>query len=149
MKAEQLLWDDVDEGMKLTPLIKTPTTRQLVQWAGASGDYYEIHYDKDFAIENDLPGPIVHGALKQSFLGQLITDWIGELGWLKRLACQHRGMDIPGSTLTCGGVVTKKYVIDDEYLVDCRIWIDNERGIRTCPGEATVSLPRRTDPRAS
>ena len=61
-------------------MVKEPTTRQLVQYAGASGDFYEIHYDKDFALGNMLDGPILHGALKSAFLGQLVTDWMGPLG---------------------------------------------------------------------
>ena len=139
--GDQLFWEEVKEEMEVPPLVKHPTTRQLVQYAGASGDYYQIHYDKDFAIANGLPGPIVHGVLKQAFLAQLMTNWIGEYGTLRRLACQHRGMDVPGDTLTCKGTVTKKYTENGEHLVDCQIWIENGQGVRTCPGEATVRLP--------
>ena len=73
--AEQLYYEDITVGSELTPLVKQPTTRQLVMWAGASGDYYQIHYDKDFAQSRGLPGVIVHGQLVCSFLGQLMTGW--------------------------------------------------------------------------
>ena len=76
----QVYWEDVAEGMKLPSLVKNVTTRQLVQYAGASGDFYEIHYDKDFAQETGLSGVIVHGALKSAFLGQMMTDWAEPLG---------------------------------------------------------------------
>ena len=33
--AEQVYWEDVTEGMDLPSLVKEPTTRQLVQYAGA------------------------------------------------------------------------------------------------------------------
>ena len=56
------------EGTSITPLVKTPTTRQLVQYAGPSGDYYEIHYDQAFAQSAGLGGVIVHGALKLSLI---------------------------------------------------------------------------------
>jgi len=52
-------WEDVAEGMELPPLVKHPTTRQLVQYAGASGDYYEIHYDQEYARGNGLEGVIL------------------------------------------------------------------------------------------
>ena len=139
----QLQWQDVEEGMEIPTLVKNPTTRQLVRYAGASGDFYEIHYDKDFAIGNDLPGPILHGALKNAFLGQLMTDWIGETGILRRLACQYRGMDGPGKPLYCKGRVTRKYVEDGRHLVDCDIWLENSEGKTTTPGSATVELPSR------
>ena len=139
----QLQWQDVEEGMEIPTLVKNPTTRQLVRYAGASGDFYEIHYDKDFAIGNNLPGPILHGALKNAFLGQLITDWIGEGGTLRRLACQYRGMDEPGKPLYCKGKVARKYMDDGRYLVDCDIWLENSGGQTTTPGSATVELPSR------
>ena len=139
--GEQIFWEDVTEGMELPALVKHPTTRQLVMYAGASGDYYEIHYDKDFAQGNNLDGPILHGALKNAFLGQLMTGWMGPLGKLKRLSCQYRGMDFPGQDITAGGTVTRKYREGDQYLVDCDIWLQNPEGRKTTPGSATVALP--------
>jgi acyl dehydratase len=112
-------------------------------YAAASGDFYEIHYDKDFAQAQGLQGVIVHGALKNAFLAQLVTDWMGEQGTLKKLGCQYRGMDSPGDTLTCKGRVTKKYVHNGEHLVDCELWLENGRGEKTTTGWATVALPTR------
>lgn len=141
--VEQHFWEDVTEGMELSPLVKHPTTRQLVQYAGASADYYEIHYDKDFAQGNGLEGCILHGALKSAFLGQLMTQWAGPLGALKRLSCQYRGMDFPGRAITARGSITRKYQADGQCLVDCQIWLENGEGQRTTPGSATVVLPSR------
>jgi len=140
-----LFWECVQEDMELPCLVKNPTSKQLVKYAGASGDFYEIHYDKDFAQSTGLPGPILQGALKSAFLGQLITNWIGEHGTLKRLSCQYRKMDTPGAPLICKGKVVKKYIHEGEYLVDCEIWVENSLGERTTPGEATVSLPSRKE----
>ena len=139
----QVYWEDTAEGMKLPSLVKNVTTRQLVQYAGASGDFYEIHYDKDFAQETGLSGVIVHGALKSAFLGQLMTDWSGPFGTLKRLSCQYRGMDYPNHPITAKGTVTRKYQEGDQYLVDCTIWLENPEGENTTPGMATVILPSR------
>ena len=141
--AEQVYWDDVQEGAELQPLVKNPTTQQLVKYAGASGDYYQIHYDKDFAKNNDLENVILHGALKNAFLGHLVTKWMGPQGDLKRLACQYRGMDIPGTPVTAKGVVTRKYQEQGANLVDCEIWLENKDGEKTTPGSATVHLPLR------
>ena len=141
--AEQIYWDDVTEGTELPELVKNPTTQQLVKYAGASGDYYQIHYDKDFAMANDLDGVILHGALKNAFLGQLVTKWMGPEGDLKRLACQYRGMDVPGTPITAKGVVTRKYQEQGANLIDCDIWLENKDGEKTTPGSATVALPSR------
>ncbi len=140
---DQVYWDDVSEGMELPSVVKHPTTRQLVQYAGASGDYYEIHYDKDFAQGTGLDRVIIHGALKNAFLGQLVTQWMSPLGELKRLGCQYRGMDTPGSPITAKGNVTRKYQENGEHLVDCDIWLENTEAQKTTPGTATVALPSR------
>ncbi len=141
--AEQIYWDDVTEGMELPVMVKYPTTQQLVMYAGASGDYYQIHYDKDFAQGNRLDGVILHGALKNAFLGQYMTDWMGPLGTLKRLTCQYRGMDFPGQPITAKGNVTRRYHDMGQDLVECEIWLENPDGQKTTPGTATVQLPRR------
>jgi len=112
-------------------------------WAGASGDYYEIHYDKDFAQSTGLPRVLVHGQLAGSFLGQLITDWIGEQGSLRKLTCSYRSMNFPGEALTCKGKVSKKYIEDGEQCVECNIWAENPEGDKTVLGMAIVTLPTR------
>ena len=144
--AEQVYWEDVSEGMEMPPLVKNPTTRQLVQYAGSSGDFYEIHYDKDFAQGTGLDGVIIHGALKNAFLGEFVTTWMGPQGVLKRLSCQYRGMDQPGSPISAKGSVTKKYEQDGQHLVDCNIWLENQEAQKTTPGSATVALPSRKSP---
>ena len=141
--ADQVFWDDVEEGTKLPEVVKNPTTQQLVKYAGASGDYYQIHYDKDFAKGNDLEDVILHGALKNAFLGQYMTDWMGPLGSLAMLSCQYRGMDSPGRPITAKGSVTRKYQEEGRNLVDCEIWLENTAGQKTTPGAATVELPIR------
>ena len=141
--TDQIYWEDVSEGMDMPPLVKNPTTQQLVKYAGASGDYYQIHYDKDFAKGNGLDDVILHGALKNAFLGQYMTDWMGPLGTLAILSCQYRGMDSPGRPITAKGSVTRKYQEDGRNLVDCEIWLENTEGQRTTPGAATVELPSR------
>ncbi len=141
--AAQIYYEDVEAGSEIPSLEKNPTTRQLVQYAGASGDFYQIHYDKDFAQANALPGVILHGALKNAFLGQLMSDFAGELGWLRKLTVQYRGMDQPGAKITGRGKVTKKYVDGQDHVVECEIWLENAKGEKTTPGTATVILPSR------
>lgn len=141
--ASQLYFEDVHEGTALPTLEKNPTTRQLVMYAGASRDFYAIHYDLEFARASGLPNVILHGALKNAFLGQLVTDWIGDHGTLKKLSARYRGMDVPGKPLYCKGVVTKKYADDGENLVECDIWIENGDGEKNTLGSALVAMPTR------
>jgi len=141
--ANQVYFEDVNVGAEIPKLVKNCTTQQLVMWATGSGDMYQIHYDKDFAAGNGLPGVIVHGALKNAFLGQLLHDWIGDEGKIKKYNCQYRGMDVPGQDITCRGVVTAKRQEDGKNLVDLDIWTEKPDGEKTSPGKATVILPSR------
>jgi len=153
--SKQLYWEDVEEGSEVTPLSKVATTDMLVRWAGASGDFNPLHYEDSHAKIQGQPGIIVHGQLKRAWLIQLMTDWIGEQGKLKKLACQFRGVDFPrgmvmigipaeGATWWCKGTVTKKYVENNEHRIECDIWVENKDGKKTTPGSAMVVLPSKS-----
>ena len=141
--TKQLFFEDVDVGTEIPLLVKRPTSQQLVKWAGASEDFYQIHYDKDFALKKDLPGTIIHGRLKAAFMGQLITDWIGERGVLKRFSCLYRGMDLPEVDLTCRGKVKAKYTEGGQNFIECDLVIENANGEKTTTGSAIATLPSR------
>ena len=141
--SKQIYFEDVEEGAEVPTLEKNPTTQQLVKYAGASGDYYQIHYDLNFAKANNLPDVILHGALKNAFLGQIVTDWMGEEGTLRKLSVQYRGMDVPGTPIYGKGMVKRKFTENGENLVECEIWLENHEGQKTTPGKAVVALPSR------
>jgi acyl dehydratase len=140
---KQLYYEDIEVGSDIPALVKYPTTMQLVKYAGASGDYYQIHYDKDFANANGLPGVIVHGWLTLSFMGQMVTDWIGEGGVLLKLNGSYRGMNKVHEDIICNGKVTKKYVEDGKNCAKVEIWAENPQGEKTVTGTAVISLPSR------
>ena len=123
-------------GDELPDLVKHPTTGQLVRYAGAQGDFYEIHYDKDYAQGVGLPGVILHGLLKAAFLGQLVTDWLGDQGTLKAFEVSYRGIDQPGRPYRCRGKVSATQGAN----VELEIWGEDPDGNRTTVGSATVVL---------
>jgi hydroxyacyl-ACP dehydratase HTD2-like protein with hotdog domain len=123
-------------GDEIPELVKHPTTRQLVQYAGAQGDFYEIHYDQDFARSVALPGVILHGLLKAAFLSQLITDWLGDHGTLKTFEVSYRGIDVPGNPYRCRGRVMNVEGKD----IEVEVWGEDPEGKRTTVGTATVEM---------
>jgi len=126
----------VKVGEELPELVKHPTTRQLVQYAGAQGDFYEIHYDQAYARSVALPGVILHGLLKAAFLGQLVTDWLGDRGELKSFEVSYRGIDVPGHPYRCRG----KVVAVDGENVELEVWGEDPEGRRTTVGAASVTV---------
>jgi hypothetical protein len=152
--AEQVYWDDIKEGDALPTLVKNASSQQLVMWAAASGDFYQIHYDERFAKKNQLEDIIVHGALKCAFLGQFLHDWKGDAGRIKNFSVSYRGMDYTEQEILCKGVVTKKYEEGDDHIVELEIWTEtgeasddgrpkNPAGQKTTPGAAKIILPVR------
>src|SRR5258708_26138047 len=88
-------WDDVTVGTALPELRKEATTRTLVQFAGATEDFHEIHYDREAAERAGLADVILQGYLKKSYLAEAVTNWVGSPQRLRRLSAQYRGIDTP------------------------------------------------------
>ena len=143
MAAPQLYFDDVEVGTDIPPLEKSPTPRQLVRYAGASGDYAEIHYNMEISQSRGFPGPILHGLLKCAFLAQMMTVWLGEWGELKTLDTQYRRIDLYNIPFTCQGKVTAKYVKDGENWIECEVFGESAKDGVTTIGKATAILPSR------
>lgn len=146
----QLFWDDVEAGMAVPAYARTVTLMELNRFAGANDEFAFIHMDRDFARNvARLPDVVVMGNLKHAYLSNMMHNWIGENGTLKRLSVQYRRVDIPGSalspepTMVCKGRVTRKYVQTDDHCVECEVWIENRAGQTTTSGSAVVILPAR------
>ncbi|MFH1650931.1 MAG: MaoC/PaaZ C-terminal domain-containing protein [Chloroflexota bacterium] len=149
-----LYWEDIREGDEVTPLSAIASTRTLVKFAGATGDFNPLHYEGTFAARQGVDRPIVHGQLKRAWLVHMLTDWIGEAGTLRKFSCQFRAVDYPrlmesnleaaeGETWWCRGKVTRKYQEGSEHLVDCDVRVENGSGQPTTIGHATAALPVR------
>jgi acyl dehydratase len=94
-------WSTVTEGQDLPELVKPPITKvQLVQYAGASGDFNPIHTDDEVARGVGLPGVIAHGMLSMGFLGEYAAALAGD-GYVSALKVRFNGMVRPGDVLTC------------------------------------------------
>ena len=126
-------------GEKLPPLEKAPiTTTQLVQYAGASGDFNRIHVDEPVAKEGGFPSVIAHGMLSMAFFGQLVADWAGGPEHVVRLAARFKAVTFPGDRVTVGG----KVVACDEAAgtVELELFARKQDGTITLEGSATVRV---------
>lgn len=102
-----------------------------------------VHSEVDFAQEIGVGGAYDYGCQRTSWLGNLMTHWMGDDGFLKKLYAEIRGFNVIGDTTWCKGKVAGKRIENGEHLVDCEIWGENQRGQITCPGKATVVLQHR------
>lgn len=52
----------------------------LIRYAGASGDFNQIHWDDATATGVGLPNVIAHGMWTMGSAVQLVVDWLGDAG---------------------------------------------------------------------
>jgi acyl dehydratase len=110
--------------------------------AGGGIEYTGIgHHRESTAKEVGVPGVYDYGPQRSSWMASLVTNWMGDAGFLKRIRTQMRGFNIMGDCTWARGKVTRKYVKDGNALVDIEIRGENQRGELTTPGLATVLLP--------
>ena len=80
---------------------------------------------------------------KQHVLIQLLTDWVGEAGWLLRFKMQLRGMNVPGDTLTAWGRITKTETRNGFGVADIEAGLRDQKRNEVAPSTATVVLRLR------
>ena len=85
------------------------TRTQIVQYAGASGDYNPLHSDEVFAKEvAGYPSVFAHGMLTMAMTGRMLTGYVGD-GRLVRFGGRFLAQVWPGATLTATAKVTGFY----------------------------------------
>jgi acyl dehydratase len=127
-------------GDELPTLVKAPDREQLVKYAAGSGDFNPLHYDADIPRARELGDNLVHGRLKYAAMGQLVSDWLGHEGWVRRLSARYRGMDRRGAEFSCGGRVSGLHEEGGQQFVELELWTEDAEGARTTTGVAEVVL---------
>ena len=108
-------------------------------YSATTWDFHPGHYDSAFAQSQGFRDVYLDGPMNAAFMAQLITDWIGLKGSIKKLSITYKRMVFPGDTLTCTGKVIAKYVKDDINFVDCEILLQNQDENTVALGKATVA----------
>ena len=119
------------------------TRTQIVQYAGASGDFNPIHHDEPFATKTaGYPSVFAHGMLTMGLTGRLLTDWLGD-GVLRSFGVRFVRQVWPGDTLTARGRVVAVEELPSGCLATIEVATRNQNGEEVVAGSATALLPRR------
>jgi hypothetical protein len=103
----------------------------------------DVHYESSKSDAIGVPVAYDLGVQRFSWAGHLLTNWMGDDGFLKKLDARCKLFNVFGDTQFLGGTVTRKYQEGNEYLADIEIRTTNQQGENTMPGHATVSLPSK------
>jgi acyl dehydratase len=114
---------------------------QIVQYAGASGDFNPLHTDEVFTTKiAGYPSVFAHGMLTMGLTGTLLTDAIGN-GTLRTFGVRFRSQVWPGDVLTATATITEVTKQDNETLVALDVETVNQKGEVVVSGTATAALP--------
>jgi len=102
-----------------------------------------VHWDADFARAVGVPDAYDYGPQRISWLITLLTNWIGDAGWLSYCRVELRRHVLVADAVWCSGTVTGKRLDDDgRAVVEIAIKAENQKGELVAKGNAEASMPR-------
>ena len=109
---------------------------QIVQYAGASGDYNPVHTDELFTKEiAGYPTVFAHGMLTMGMTGRMLTNYVGD-GRLTEYGVRFTNQVWPGDTLDATATVVKV----EDGLVDLDVETVNQKGDVVLKGSAQARV---------
>jgi acyl dehydratase len=133
--------ENVEKGAKQSKVVADGLYRtQIVQYAGASGDFNPLHTDEVFTTKiAGYPSVFAHGMLTMGLTGTLLTDALGN-GTLRTFGVRFRSQVWPGDTLTATATVTDVARTAEGTLVSLDVETVNQKGEVVVSGTATAAL---------
>ncbi len=136
LNASTLKVGDTHEEQVATNLSRT----QIVQYAGASGDYMPLHTDELYAREiAGYPGVFAHGMLSMGATGTMLTNWVGD-GRLTKYSARFTRQVWPGDDLLAKATITNIIEENGETLAEMDVLTTNQDGQSVISGKATARL---------
>ena len=138
LSASKLKVGDVHAARLVEDLKRT----QIVQYAGASGDYNPLHTDEVFTTKvAGYPSVFAHGMLTMGMTGKMLTDYVGDAR-LTKYGVRFTNQVWPGDTLD--STATVKEIRDEggQKIAVFDVETKNQDGVTVVSGYAEA----RVDP---
>jgi acyl dehydratase len=138
LSAAKLSVGDVHTARLVEDLKRT----QIVQYAGASGDYNPLHTDEIFTTKvAGYPSVFAHGMLTMGMTGKMLTDYVGDAR-LTKYGVRFTSQVWPGDTLD--STATLKEIKDEggKKIAVFDVATVNQDGVQVLSGYAEA----RVDP---
>ena len=134
--ANQLKAGDTHEEQLVDNLTRT----QIVQYAGASGDYNPLHTDDAYTMKiAGYPSVFAHGMLTMGMTGKMLTNYVGD-GRLVKYGVRFTSQVWPGDTLVAKATVENVREEDGQHFVDLTVSTTNQDGTVVVSGSATARI---------
>ena len=117
-------------------LVEDLKRTQLVQYAGASGDYNPLHSDEIFTTQvAGYPSVFAHGMLTMGMTGKMLTDYVGD-GRLTKYGVRFTNQVWPGDSLQSTATVESV----EDGLVNLEVKTTNQDGTVVLSGYAQARV---------
>lgn len=139
----QVYFEDVEPGDLVGPIVKQPgveETRAFAELSRLSGRFVS----SEGARKEGTDRMLVSSWQSMGYLAQLITDWMGEKGFLSKYSVFFRRRVEPDDRLECQAVVTDTQTDGERGVVTLDAFIVNQRGERPLQATVEVTLPMRS-----
>lgn len=121
-------------------VVENLTRTQIIQYAGASGDYNPLHTDEVFTTKvAGYPTVFAHGMLSMGLTGTMLTNYVGD-GRLTKYGVRFVSQVWPGDSLTATATVEALREEEGQHLLDLAISTRNQGGTEVVKGSATARI---------
>ena len=116
------------------------TRTQIVQYAGASGDYNPLHTDEVYTTQvAGYPSVFAHGMLTMGMTGKALTNYVGD-GTLTKFGVRFTNQVWPGDTLDSTATVAALREEGGVHYVDLTVSTKNQDGKEVVSGSASARI---------
>jgi acyl dehydratase len=117
-------------------LVEDLKRTQIVQYAGASGDYNPLHTDEIFTTKvAGYPSVFAHGMLTMGMTGRMLTNYVGD-GRLTKYGVRFTNQVWPGDTLHSTATVEEV----SNGIVKLKVETTNQDGATVVSGYAEARV---------
>ncbi len=136
LKAAALKVGDTHKERVVENLSRT----QIVQYAGASGDYNPLHSDEVYTTQiAGYPSVFAHGMLTMGLTSKMLVNYVGA-GRLTKFGVRFTNQVWPGDTLDAAATVEAIREEGGTKLVDLKLSTTNQDGKEVVSGSATARI---------
>ncbi len=130
-------WENVQVGNECAPVVRGPYN-EMENYGYITATTSEGGVGS--ATGSSIAAP---GKQPEVWLQNVLTNWMGDDGFLWKTSVQVRLFTVKGDILGCNAKVVKKYKENGKYCVDLETLATNQDGMACVKGYATVILPSK------
>jgi acyl dehydratase len=121
-------------------VVENLSRTQIVQYAGASGDYNPLHTDEVYTTKvAGYPSVFAHGMLTMGLTGKMLTNYVGD-GTLTKFGVRFTNQVWPGDSLDSTATVAAIREEGGKKYADLTLSTVNQDGKEVMTGNATARL---------